>query len=75
MVQVDDRIKNLFRMAAHGDPYFIMVEDGDAVQMAISKTFNLGALLNFILAMADEETDPENKEILANFVIDMSKKI
>lgn len=75
MQKAIDEERRLFNCCASGDPYLIIVQDGDVVRSAIKEGFSIGLVFEFILNHVEFADNEETKSELANFIIELSKKL
>lgn len=75
MQKIINEERKILNCCANGDPFFIIVQDGDVVRSAIKEDFPIGLVFDFLTNHVDYANNPETKNQLSNFIIELSKRL
>lgn len=74
MIHVDEE-QRIWNCCQQGDPYMLIVQDGDIVRNAIKGDFDMKLVFQFIINFLEFKTDAKTKSALADFIIELSKNL
>ena len=70
-----DEEQRIWNCCQQGDPYMLIVQDGDIVRNVIKGDFDMKLVFQFIINFLEFKKDEKTKSALADFIIELSKNL